>query len=149
MKSSVHAITSLSIGTLIWLFTKSLYAGILCFISGFFIDIDHIIEYIIHYGWKDFNFKRFFLICEQTCKQGGEERFRKIYLVFHLGELAILLWIVSIYTKNIYLFAITIGYSIHLILDCVGNLTHPYYIFITFRAIKNFDTEKLVRKMAD
>jgi len=147
MKSSVHAITSLSIGTLIWFFTKSLYAGILCFISGFFIDIDHIIEYIIHYGWKDFSFKRLFLICEQTCKQEGEERFRKMHLVFHIGELAILFWIVSIYTKNIYLFAITIGYSIHLIMDCIGNSAHPYYIFIMFRAIKDFDTEKLVRKV--
>ncbi len=140
-----------------WLFTKSLYAGILCFISGFFIDIDHIIEYVIQYGWKDFSFKRFFQVCEQTCnpphqnlwcegKQEGKDRFRKMHLVFHIGELAILLWIVSIYTKNIYLFAIAIGYSIHLIMDCIGNSAHPYYIFVTFRAIKDFDTEKLIRR---
>ncbi len=146
MKSSVHAITSLSIGALMWFFTKSLYAGILCFISGFFIDIDHIIEYVIHYGWKNFSFKRLFQVCEQTTKL-ERCRFQKIYLIFHSGELAILLWIVFILTKDIYLFAIAIGYSIHLIMDCIGNPTHPYYIFITFRAIKDFDTEKLIRKV--
>ena len=147
MKSSIHAITSFSIGTLVWFFTRSIYAGILCFISGFLIDADHIIEYVMHYGWKDFSFKRFFTICEQTCKQVGDERFQKMHLVFHTGELAILLWIVSIYTKNIYLLSITIGYTVHLVLDYMGNsLARPHFYFIIWRATKDFNTDMLLRK---
>lgn len=146
MKSSIHAITSLSIGALLWFFTKSLYAGILCFISGFFTDLDHIIEYVIHYGWKDFTLKRFFLVCEQTCKQEGDERFPKIYLIFHAVELAVLLWIISIFTKNIYLIAITIGHSVHLILDYISGILYPCSHFIIYRAIKGFNVEKLHKK---
>lgn len=146
MKLRTHIITSLSAGALLWLFTKSLYAGILCFITGFLIDLDHIVEYIIHYGWKDFTLNKLFLACEQTVKSEGEEGFSKLHLVFHIGEFALLLWIASIYTKNIYLIAISIGYSLHLILDCAGNPLYPHFYFFILRAVKGFRSKELYAK---
>ena len=145
MKPSRHLAVSFSLAAAVWYLTKSLPAGILCLIFGIMIDIDHIIEYIIHYGWKGFTFEKFFQTCEQTQRQEGERRFKKAYLIFHVGEIAILLWAISIYTKNIYILAVALGYSVHLLMDYIGNRLCLGSCFITGRIVKKFDSEKLFR----
>ena len=146
MKLSRHFIISLFMGTAVWFFVKSLYAGLVCFFSGVFVDIDHVIEYIIHYGWRNFTFKKFFLACEQTDRQEGEYQFRKLYLIFHSGEFALALWFLSIYIKNVYLFAGALGYSTHLILDYIGNDMYLLSYFLVWRAINKFHTDRILRK---
>lgn len=146
MRPSRHIIASLTIGALLWLFTRSLYAGFLCFASGILVDLDHILEYIIHHGWKDLTFKNMYEACEQTERQKGDMRFKKLYIIFHISEIAILLWIAAIYTKNIFLLAIAWGYSSHLILDVIGNNTYPISYFMFWRAINKFDSDKLFIK---
>src|SRR4030042_1339995 len=115
MKPSRHIIVSFVIGTGFWLFTRSVYASILCFISGIIADIDHALEYIIHFGWKDFNFKNVYIVSEQTGRTGKGRTFKRLFLILHTGELSILLLAATIYTKNIYLLAITLGHISHLI----------------------------------
>ncbi len=146
MRPSKHIIASLTIGALLWLFTRSLYAGLLCFASGVLVDLDHILEYIIHHGWKGLSFKNMYEACEQTEKQKGDMRFKKLYIIFHTGEAALLLWIAAIYTKNIFLLAIAWGYSSHLILDIIGNKVYPISYFMFRRAINKFDSDKLFIK---
>jgi len=146
MKPSKHIIVSIPISATICFFTKSIYAGLICFLSGIILDIDHIVEYAVHFGLKDFSYKKLFLACEQTSKLEGEYKFEKIYLIFHSGELCIALWFISIYSRNIYLFAATIGYSIHLGLDWITNPVTPYGYFFIIRAINKFKTDKLVTK---
>lgn len=145
MKPSVHVIASVSIGAVMWFFTKSVYAGILCFLSGIAVDLDHVIEYVIHYGRKGVGFKRIYEACEQTGMRKGNRQFKKLYFVFHINEIALLLWLVTIYTENIYLLAITVGYSSHLILDCVGNELSPRSYFLVRRIIHNFSADRLFR----
>ncbi|UCD55009.1 MAG: hypothetical protein JSV93_05695 [Candidatus Omnitrophota bacterium] len=143
MKPSRHIIASLTLGGLLWLFTKSVYVGSLCFASGILVDVDHVLEYIIHHGWKGLTFKNVYRACEQTAKQEGKMRFKKIYIIFHTGEAVLLLWAITVYTKNIYLLAITIGFSLHLILDCIGNSLRPFSYSVCWRAINKFDSNKL------
>ena len=146
MKLSSHIIISFSVGSALGFFARSAYAGFLCFIAGTLIDVDHIIEYIVHYGFKDFSLKRVFLVCDQTSRQAGEDRFRILYLIFHSYELAIILWIIYFYVKSINFFAFVLGYSLHLFMDSVGNPIHPYFYFITWRAANNFDSNKFFRR---
>ena len=148
MRPTKHTIVSVSIGAAMWFFTKSIYAGILSFASGILVDFDHFIEYIVHYGWKDLSFKKVYKACEQTETQNGDYRFKKIYLVLHTMEIVILLWMVTIYTKNTYLLAIAVGYSSHLILDYIGNKwLNPFTYFMFWRAIKKFEYDKLFKKI--
>lgn len=146
MKVSRHIIASFSAGALFWLFTKNLYAGILCFASGILIDVDHVVDYVMHCGWKDFSFKRLYLLCEQTRQLVEGGGFKKAYLIFHAGELAILLWIIAIFIKNTYLLAVALGYTLHLTMDYVSNPLYSPSYFIIWRAMKNFDVEKIFRK---
>ena len=139
MRPPKHIIASLTIGAALSLFTKSIYAGLLCFICGIFVDFDHVIEYIVHYGWENITFKKIYHVCEGVM-------FSKVYLVFHIGEIAILLWAATIYTKNVYLLAVALGYSSHLILDCIGNQAYPSFYFMSWRAINKFDKDKFFKE---
>ncbi|MFH1776436.1 MAG: hypothetical protein ABH952_02600 [Candidatus Omnitrophota bacterium] len=147
MTASRHIIISFSLGAVVGFMTKSLYAGIICFIAGFLIDLDHVIEYVIHYGWENFTIAKFYQACEQTGKKHGTLGFQRLYLIFHSIELMFSLWIIALFTKNIYVFAFTMGYSVHLLCDCLGNrhlYTSSYLIAV--RAIKKFRTVKLFKK---
>ena len=139
-----HVIASASVGTILWIFTKSFYAGLSCFAAGIFVDIDHIIEYIVHFGWKGVSVRRVYQACEETTLREGEYQFTKLYLIFHAVEVALVLWIVLAFTKNIYLLAVTVGYSTHLIMDVAKKRSLLSY-FIAWRSIKGFDYEKLCR----
>lgn len=146
MKVNRHLIVSLGAGGAIWLFTQSLYAGIVCFISGVFVDIDHFIDYIIHHGINNTSLRRVYQACEQTVNREGEYKFTKLYLIFHVAELAILLCIIAIYTRNIYVVAIALGYSIHLALDSIGNPFFFISYFIIYRTLNGFNIDRFFKK---
>jgi hypothetical protein len=139
MKPIVHIATSFSLSVGLWFFTKSAYAALLCFVSGFLIDFDHAVEYFLHYGFKDFSFKRIYQV-------SSDMLFEKLHLFLHAGEIVILLWVAYLFTDNIYLLGIAVGYSSHLILDFAGNPLHVFSYFLIRRFMKGFETELLVRK---
>lgn len=145
MRPEIHAAVSFSLGVVFWLFTKSVYAGFLCFLSGILIDADHILEYAIHHRSKGFSVRKICQACRDTSKQEGELKFPKLYLFLHSWELVIISCIAAAYTKNIYLAAIAMGYTSHLVLDSTKNPAYPHSYFIIWRAIKNFHTHHLLR----
>ncbi|MFC1698626.1 hypothetical protein ACFL1I_01535 [Candidatus Omnitrophota bacterium] len=114
--------------------TGSWQAGLLCFIAGVLIDLDHGIEYLIHYGLNTFNFKEIYQICNNFAKFRKEGQ--KFFLFFHALEIAILLWIAYLFWQNIYVLSFAIGYTGHLFLDVTGNILKPSAYFISSR-IKN------------
>jgi hypothetical protein len=139
MKPVIHAITSFSLGVVLWFFTKSFSAAFLCFISGTIVDFDHVIEYIIHFGRKSLTLKNLYHVCEEML-------FNRLYVIFHSIELVILFWLAALLIKNIYLLAISMGYTSHLILDLIGNPLHPFSYFLVRRFKKRFVTERLIKK---
>ena len=145
MKPSRHFIVSAFLAALMAAVARRPAASLLCFASGFLIDIDHIFEYIAHYGLRDFTIEKFLNACEETRKIKGDCGFRKIYLIFHGYEIAILLVLLCFYTQNIYLVAITLGYIPHLAMDAFGNTLTARSYFLTYRAMKNFKLEALLR----
>ncbi|MBL7157857.1 MAG: hypothetical protein ISS92_06865 [Candidatus Omnitrophica bacterium] len=147
MKPSRHVIASFSLGLVLWFFTKSAYAALLCFFSGILVDSDHILEYIIHHGLKGITFNKIYQASVETSMREGDYVFKRLYLVLHAYEIVIFLWLVTAYTKNIYFLAVTLGFSLHLALDSMGNSElYPLSYFILWRTIKKFDAEKLFKK---
>ena len=146
MKVIKHLSVSLSLGGGLWDLSNSLYAGIICFIGGVFVDIDHIIEYILHYGYKNFTLRRFYKACAQTDRGEGRYQFKKLHFFFHSVEFAFLLAIIAFYTKNLYFFSLALGYSSHLILDYIGNPVYPYTYFFFWRAANKFYADRVLRR---
>ncbi len=145
MLPSRHIIVSLSLGGGVAVFTQSLFAGLLCLFSGVLIDADHIVDYLINCGLKDFNFKNIYRTSLEMFSQGEKDRVRKIYLIFHAAEIAILLWISVMFTKNIYLLSIALGYTVHLVLDSIARGLKPQAYFISFRMKNDFELDRLVQ----
>ncbi len=147
MLPSRHFIISFSVGAVVWYFAKSVYVGLLCFCSGMLLDIDHLIEHAIHFGWRNTTYRECYIACKQTVKSGGENQYKKLYIIFHSNEAAIILWVLAFYTRNAYLLAAALGYSTHLIFDHIGNRhLHPYFYFIVWRAVKQFRSKELLKK---
>lgn len=146
MKIRVHIITSASLAAATWAFTRSFWAGALCFVSGGLIDIDHFLDYGLNFGWKNITPAKVAHASMQTARISEEGGFKKVYLFIHSTELLILLWIIYIYTKSIYVFAIAFGFSVHLAMDQIGNGVHPLFYFVVWRVIKNWDAAKLFNK---
>ena len=145
MLPSRHIALSLPLGVSVGLFTQSTLAGILCFLTGVFIDIDHFIEYVIRNNLKNFNFKECYRSHTKWAKREEEIRVERIYLVFHAVEIAFLLWVSFIFTKYVYILSIALGYTGHLVLDMTGNIVRPSAYFVTTRIKNNFKTIKLLR----
>ncbi|NQT90864.1 MAG: hypothetical protein HQ558_06380 [Candidatus Omnitrophica bacterium] len=148
MFPSRHVIVSLSAGAAFAFFTKSFYAGAVCFFAGVLSDIDHIIEYIIHHGFKGVSIAKVYEASLHTMKQEGDRKYNKVYLIFHAIEFVLLLWIIALLTGNIYLIAAALGYSLHIGMDCVGNPMRVCSYLITWRAINDFDVQRLFRKIS-
>lgn len=146
MKPSRHVIVSAVLGAGIWFYTKSIYASIICFISGILVDLDHVFEYGIHFGLKDFSVKKLYEKSRETDKHKGERGYEKLYLIFHSSEVAIFLWIAAICTENILLLALALGYSSHIVLDSFWNTINPLSYFILHRAKHKFNTRKYFNK---
>lgn len=147
MLPSRHIIVSAALGALLFHYTRDVITGLLCFIFGVLIDVDHLIEYIIHRGFskKVFSLPELYYSCQRFVKpeeQGGE---KKIYLIFHFFEAAALFWVLYIITRNLYIFSIALGYSGHLLLDALYNKLKPDVYFLTQRIVKGFRTERFWR----
>lgn len=144
MLPSRHIIASLPLGIAVGYFTQSLFAGILCFLSGTLIDIDHLIEYMIHFGSKNLRPKAVYWTCIKMASL-EEGRVERIYLFLHAGEIAIFLWIGFAFTRNILLLSIALGYTMHLILDSTANIVKPSGYFMISRIMNNFRKTKFIR----
>ena len=116
MLPSRHIIASLSLGAVVGSLTDSFLAGVLCFLAGVLIDIDHLFEYVIHFGLRGFNIREFYWTCRRLARPKQDGGVKKMYLIFHAGEIAILLWLAALVSKNIYILSIALGYTLHLIL---------------------------------
>ena len=140
-----HIIVSVPLAVAAGMITQSFLAGIMCFFSGFIIDIDHLIEYILYYGLRNLHPQKVYQACAKMAKKEVEGGVKRIFLILHTGEIAILLWISFAFTANIYLFAIALGYTGHLILDALGSKIKSSAYLMGLRIKNNFATVQLVR----
>lgn len=133
-----HVIASGFISIFVWAYFKSFGYAAVSFASGVLIDLDHVIDYYASYGftWKA---KEIYDTCLKI-------KLKKLYLILHSYELIALLWL------TIYLFslsnlwkAIAIGLTQHIVLDQITNPINTLGYFLTYRIIKGFKKELIVR----
>ncbi len=143
---SIHAILSVLTGFLVSLYFGSplilISAAIL---TGFLIDIDHLIDYFL--SFKKFNLRRF-LKSQQFVVSG------RVIKLFHAWELVIIFIITALFfSHNLLVQAILISASfslfIHLLSDCLINREPLIFYFFFYRlknnfAIENLDSEEII-----
>ncbi len=125
----------LELGFMFWSVTAAI-------LGGFFIDLDHVLEYFLVFPWH-FNLKSFF--ADRQFVQSG-----KIHIFFHAWEhiplLFILIYLFRDYKiLSVSIFSLTIGGIVHLISDCYIN-NFPiknYSLFYRYR--HHFSAQELLK----
>jgi len=114
MKPQYHVASSAFIAGVLYLTFKSWSMALSCFLSGIFIDIDHVYDYVKEFG---FPFKvRDFVT---TVYNNGISR---LTFVFHSWEILILLGIIAPFTNwDPWITGVIIGFGHHIILDKLNN----------------------------
>jgi hypothetical protein len=125
MQLKQHIIASAAISAGIYAATKSADMAISSYITGVFIDIDHLIDY-----WRDrpfnFNLPKFF----STCKDCD---LTKTSLALHSFELLMLTVAAAFLTRSVLLAGIAFGLCQHLALDQLTNKVYPKSYFFIYR----------------
>lgn len=107
------------------------------FLSGFLIDLDHVLECYINYGRK-FNIWKTIETCESF-------ELKKAHLFLHSYELvliysALVCWL----GLGPIWYGVSIGLAFHIILDAVFNQYHPNGLFFLARYMRKFEYHRIV-----
>jgi hypothetical protein len=135
------AISTVVSGTL-YVTTRSFGLAAVSFISGVFIDLDHLIDYMIQHGFPRSS-KKFF-------RYFYEEKYKKITLIFHGWEWLIVLAIAAKLTNwNFWITGVLIGFGQHIVADRLYNITTFRSYSLLWRWRKGFDTQRFLMKNRD
>ncbi len=117
MKTGNHIVVSIIISGVLYAIFKSLRLASASFVSGVFVDLDHIIDYWVECGLR-FNLEQFFNFFDKK-NLGNRE---KIYFVLHGWEWLIILCAASWMTDwNLWVTGLLIGYGHHMVIDEIYN----------------------------
>src|SRR3989339_240628 len=131
-----HLGISLMLGHLIFKRYKRVLSYILALISGFLVDLDHLLDYFIHEGLK-FDPSNFFfgLHYHET---------NTSYIFLHSWELVLLPGVFTFFSRKKYIWLpLVLGLVGHLIWDHLTNPAYWYTYFLTARYLHGFALEKL------
>jgi zinc transporter ZupT len=131
MMPQYHLVSSFILALIFFYFTNSLLVSLLCFLSGFLLDLDHLLDFWLY--------KKRITLSNEVFHE-FYKNWDKVPVLLHSIEFLIPIWIFAyIFGSYIFSLAITIGFISHLALDFFSYKLHPLSYFLTYRIIKNFD----------
>lgn len=142
MDIRTHLYSSALLGGSLYAATQSAQVSIAAFLSGIFVDIDHVSDFLI-FSDEKFSIKNVFSWCD-------DGRWEKIALFFHSYELYFILITLTYYSPHNILIGILLGTGLHIILDQIGNCylrknfsLSLWFYFLTYRILVGFHKDKL------
>ncbi|MHA2038870.1 MAG: hypothetical protein ACW98X_20755 [Promethearchaeota archaeon] len=136
MKPPYHVASSALVAGILYLLFKSWSMAASCFLSGIFIDIDHIYDYVREFGIP-FRFKEF-IHAVYTAK------LNRMTLFFHSWEVMFLILIITWLTNwNPLMVGILIGFGHHIILDKLYTGVPLRRYSFMYRRKRDFHIESL------
>jgi hypothetical protein len=134
-----HLVASSVSGAIFYLYSKSFWPSLVCFLSGIFIDLDHFCDFYLHYKRFAINLREFYFNCIDL-------KFDKLYLFLHSWELVLTVWFLIIILKlDLIWIALAVGVTLHTLLDALGNNASSFSYFFIYRMLKGFRAELLFR----
>lgn len=132
MRPLKHILSSAAAGGAFYIYSSSIAASFICFLSGVLIDLDHFYDYYLNYKKWPLSLKDFYLSCI-------EHKFKRAYLLLHSLELVALLWFfIVIFRLNLFWVAVALGVSLHFLLDILGNRAYFFTYSFIYRMQKDF-----------
>ena len=136
MKLQHHIAYSLAVSAAAYAVSRSKTMAAVSFLSGVFIDLDHIPDYVREHGLRcDAHF--FFHSFTKTL-------YRKVVIPLHAWEIVVFLAIGGIVSHgNHAILGMLIGFAFHLAADQITNGVCAGGYFITYRMAKGFVTRRI------
>lgn len=140
MRPLQHIVFSTTAASVLLFTTKSPQIALGCVTAGVLVDLDHLIEYKNYCGdewkWEEFSTGSYF------------DAKGTIKVIFHSWEAVAAMWGIvltrdGIRRKN-FLYGVAVGYTLHLILDQIGNNVNNKGYFELYRWFVDWQQDKLV-----
>ncbi len=138
MSPKVHALASVGGGLLLWQLLHSWQAGLASALAGFFMDLDHLVDYVIA-GQRSLRLQDFL---------GFYRHFNEkhIWVPFHGWEAVPVLLLLAWWgIWPAWLIGLAFGLAHHLALDQWGNGLHPAAYCLSYRVAVGFKCSKIMR----
>lgn len=135
MKPPYHVASSVVVAGILHLMFKSWSMTLSCFLSGIFIDIDHVYDYLREFG-RPFRVREFI-------ESIYTARLTRMTLFFHSWEVMLLLLLITWWTNwHPVLTGIFIGFGHHIILDKLytGVPLRRYFFYYRWKRDFNIAT---------
>lgn len=140
---SIHISFSLLAGFIVWkLWKKPVESFIFGVVGGFLVDLDHVIDYFLAFGWN--------IRFEYFAKGYEFLKSDKIFILLHGWEYVIILMFLAIFifknkTAKSVILALALGLFFHLGFDASANEGARFSTYsIANRIHKNFELKDLV-----
>ena len=131
MRIEYHIASSVVVSGLLYAFFCSWKLAVANLIAGVFIDIDHVIDFVVECG-KDFDVRNFFKVFNNHLTE-------KVFVFLHSWELLAILSIIAwLTTWNVWVMGLLIGYAVHMTMDQSVTPSIRGY-FLIWRINHNFD----------
>lgn len=133
MQVSKHILVSLVVSALVWWWLRSLAGAAACFLTGVFIDLDHVIDFFYN-NRRQLQVRRIFTVFEF-------EVVENIFVFLHSWEFA-LVWLALLLTmpetRRPVVLGLFIGFVTHLALDNFYNRHARWGYFVLYRLRHGF-----------
>jgi hypothetical protein len=140
MRPSQHVAISGIITIGFFAVTKSWVGSLACFLSGIFIDLDHVLDFWIAK-------KKFLFSYEELYAYFAQERQGKLYLLLHSYELLALFWLAIYFLHlDVLWLGVAWGLTTHMIADQITNPLRAFGYFLVYRIKHGFAKESLFRR---
>ena len=136
MKLHNHILASTTVGGISYYIFGSWQISVTVFLSGIFIDLDHILDYFLYEKKIKLDIKDFFYKCEALI-------LNKVYLLLHSYELIIILAILAYFTNDYIVLGLLIVFGNYIMLDLAANKVHFLGYSFIFRLINKFNSKKI------
>jgi hypothetical protein len=139
MKLKHHITISTGVSAVVYHFSGSWGLALTSLLSGILMDLDHVIDYMLEHGLR-FDIRGFFRFF-------AEERYKRLTLIFHGWEWLLILFVLSWLTRwNILITGVFIGFSQHLLLDRLYNISRFSSYSFLYRLSVGFKPELIYLK---
>jgi hypothetical protein len=133
MRASKHVISSVIVSALVWWWLRSSAAALACFLTGVFIDLDHVVDFFYNFP-RHLKFQRFFKVFEF-------EVLENVFVFLHSWEFA-LVWLALLLcvpdVRQPVVLGLFIGFVTHLGLDNLFNRHSRWAYFLLYRLRHGF-----------
>ncbi|MDD5627260.1 MAG: hypothetical protein PHW01_04615 [Patescibacteria group bacterium] len=133
MRIKIHVLSSTLLAFTFYYFTRSLTGAIALLFTGVILDLDHLLDFWKSRPRNPCNIKEF-LHPENYMRRNS-----KVLVPLHSYEIVILLWLITWqFHERAILVALACAFTLHLILDDIGNELKTFSYFLIYRIYKKF-----------